>query len=639
MPVLTRHPEASGTRGRAVGSAEATTNGDWPIISYYVTIVRGVLCGRARFLTFVLASAMHAALHALLALAAGALAAVLSQRLGLGASIGPSAAFAPHDAHVAQVSSGAPFGLSVPLAGARLDLAGRAFVWSALGLGIAVLKGGFGVYATYVQASLSGELGANLRERLLERLLTVHRLRRPRHGDHAEAPPQRSTADVVAAFTDRVHDVELGLKDGFIGGLRAVAQLAPIVLLLFYLSPRTAAVAVAVLLLFGVVLGRVRAAYRKAVGRAFRERARLLEAADESVRHAELWVTYGAEEKARRTLGELGRAIARRGAGLEARAAAMSSANEVLGAAALVLGIGASRTSWFGPTIDGATLLAFALAFFLAYRPMRELADARLAMARASAAYQELSEIIGDRVDGEATRDGSDVVGVGADGGSRALETGRAWPLAILELRDLRLSHGGCGPINLRVSSGAIVVVAGPTGVGKTTLVRTLLGLEPSAGGEILYDGKALGDAPAGPARRPFAWVPQDAPLLADSLEANVGLGAGGTGASAALEPIGAGHLGGALAGARLGSGGRSVSGGERQWIALARAMATSQPVLLLDEPTSGLDADAQRRVLEAIRGLRGLRTVLLVTHRTEPFEIADVVVRLGATGAFERAA
>ena len=106
-------------------------------------------------------------------------------------------------------------------------------------------------------------------------------------------------------------------------------------------------------------------------------------------------------------------------------------------------------------------------------------------------------------------------------------------------------------------------------------------------------------------------------------------LGAPGADAREELEPFGAAHLAQSLRDARLGAGGRAVSGGERQWIALARAIATRLPVLLLDEPTSGLDPDAQRRVLAAIAGLRGRRTVRLVTHRPEPLTIADVVVRL----------
>jgi ABC-type transport system involved in cytochrome bd biosynthesis fused ATPase/permease subunit len=164
--------------------------------------------------------------------------------------------------------------------------------------------------------------------------------------------------------------------------------------------------------------------------------------------------------------------------------------------------------------------------------------------------------------------------------------------------------------------------------------VRTLLGLERPAAGQIFFGGESLDLAPPGSHGRPFAWVPQDAPLLADTLSANVTLGDDSADVREALSPMGASHLVTALGDARLGAGGRAVSGGERQWIALARAIASRQPVLVLDEPTSGLDARSQERVLDALGKLRGRRTVILVTHRPEPLRIADVVVRLGRAAA-----
>jgi ABC-type transport system involved in cytochrome bd biosynthesis fused ATPase/permease subunit len=137
----------------------------------------------------------------------------------------------------------------------------------------------------------------------------------------------------------------------------------------------------------------------------------------------------------------------------------------------------------------------------------------------------------------------------------------------------------------------------------------------------MYYASESLDEAGVGPSERPFAWVPQDAPILADTLEANVGLG-GVT--PTALDPDFARSIGDAILMTE-----RKLSGGERQLVALARALATDLPVLLLDEPTSALDAEAEARVLAKLDALRGKRTVVLVTHRTAPLAIADIVVKL----------
>ncbi len=494
------------------------------------------------------------------------------------------------------------------------------------GLAAAALKAGGGVVAAYGQARVAGDVGARLRAEVLDRLLSAYPLRRSRHADHSS--PARGESFVssptrcVAALTACIHEVELGLHTGVLGGLRAVGQLLPLAFVLFWLAPRLALVAIAVFAPFALLLGANRRRWKRAHSTAMRESELLLEAADEAVRHAELWMTYGAEEKARTHVAVLGNAVARTSARLEAGAAAMTGANEVLGAAALVCTLGAARMGWLGDAGGGTALLSFTVAFFLAYRPIRDLTEARFAWLRGQVAFEELEDLAPARLsDAKAPRRS-------AEPGPDASREGPCWSLAALDLCGLELARGGAQPVTLSLAPGQIVAVLGPTGTGKTTLLRTLLGLEASAGGRIEYAGVSLESAPAGPAGRPFAWVPQEAPLLLDTLAANVALGAPAD-ARSALTPLGAAHLVDSLGNERLGAGGRPVSGGERQWISLARAIASRQPILLLDEPTSGLDPASQAQVLDAIARLRGARSVLLVTHRPEPLAIADQVVRL----------
>jgi ABC-type transport system involved in cytochrome bd biosynthesis fused ATPase/permease subunit len=181
---------------------------------------------------------------------------------------------------------------------------------------------------------------------------------------------------------------------------------------------------------------------------------------------------------------------------------------------------------------------------------------------------------------------------------------------------------------------GQIIGLVGRTGSGKTTLLRALLGLTPSRGA-LAASGVDLARAGVGPEHRPFAWVPQDAPLVTGTLAENIAL-LGGDQARAvdALRAVGAERLAAIAHTDIVGPAGRPLSGGERRQVSLARAFATDLPVLLLDEPTEGLDAEASAAVLAAITSLRGRRTVLVATHRPEVVAITDKVVRLGAPPA-----
>lgn len=483
--------------------------------------------------------------------------------------------------------------------------------FAALALAAMLLKVGGGVVATYEEARLAGEVGVDLRSTVLDAWLAHEQLRRARLDDHGSTSRDAVGSDArgVAALTERVREMEAGLLHGLFGGARAALQLVPLAGVLVFLAPKLALSAIAILACFSLFLSVGRSAFRREQRALGATHEALLESADEAIRHADLWRTYGSEEKVRAHVKRIGERIAHHAARLEARTVAFSGANEVLGALALLLTLLAAKSGLVGGA-QVSSLLPFAVAFFLAYRPLRELAEARIAWARATAATEELALPPKPRI------------------APAIAAPRRAWALEALHVRQLVLANGTRRSLSLTIEPGSLVAVVGANGSGKTTFLKTLLGLEPATSGSLAYGSERLDRAGVGPGERPFAWVPQDAPLLADTLEANVGLAEEvrlkEAIATMELEPLAA-----RIAGARLGAGGRAVSGGERRSIAIARALASSLPVLLLDEPTTGLDDAAKRRLIAALVSLKGSRTVVIVAHDDAPVAIADYVVSL----------
>jgi len=213
-----------------------------------------------------------------------------------------------------------------------------------------------------------------------------------------------------------------------------------------------------------------------------------------------------------------------------------------------------------------------------------------------------------------------------------------------IELRNITVrypqaNHSALSHVSLQVSPGETVALVGPSGSGKTTLVNLLPRfLEPNDG-TLLLDGKPLSQWSVKALRRQFAMVSQDVVLFNDTVAANVSLGAGG--GSDERERIRA-----ALAGANLldfaealpngldtvvGHNASEFSGGQRQRLAIARAIFKDAPILILDEATSALDSESERLVQQALGRLMKGRTSIVVAHRLSTIERADRIVVVDA--------
>jgi branched-chain amino acid transport system ATP-binding protein len=195
----------------------------------------------------------------------------------------------------------------------------------------------------------------------------------------------------------------------------------------------------------------------------------------------------------------------------------------------------------------------------------------------------------------------------------------------MLELKGLGVSYGGVEAVrnlSLEVGRGEIVGLIGPNGAGKSTTLHAIMGLIPPREGEILLAGVSLrGRSPEHVAQSGVALVPEGRRIFAElSVEENLQLGlAGRRSQDAAEEDLAAvRELFPVVADFRRRPAG-TLSGGQQQQLAIARALVAAPDLLLLDEPSLGLSPTVVSVVFEALQAIRDRGvTVLLVEQRAQ---------------------
>ncbi len=195
---------------------------------------------------------------------------------------------------------------------------------------------------------------------------------------------------------------------------------------------------------------------------------------------------------------------------------------------------------------------------------------------------------------------------------------------SILRVRGLDAGYGGfpvLHGVDLDVSAGEIVAVVGPNGAGKSTLLKTIFRLLPAQAGSVRFDGADLRRTPAhGLAAMGMGYVPQENNTFPDlSVRDNLAVALRGQNPIEIRRKIRAvGEAYPALAG-RMGQNASTLSGGERQMLALASAMITSPKFLALDEPTTGLAPSIVRERIDDILRIRDAGTTLLWVIEESP--------------------
>jgi subfamily B ATP-binding cassette protein MsbA len=293
---------------------------------------------------------------------------------------------------------------------------------------------------------------------------------------------------------------------------------------------------------------------------------------------------------------------------------------ETLGGVAVVLVILYGGHRVIEDAMDPGSFFSFITALLLAYEPMKRLANLNASLQEGLASAERVFAIL-DREPTVVER---------PDASSLVIRGGE------VELRNVGFSYGSDQPalngLTLRVPAGKMAALVGPSGAGKSTILNLIPRFYDVNSGAVLIDGQDVRDVTFASLRGAMGLVSQEIILFDDTVRANIAYGREGASeediiaaakAAAAHDFIMELPLG---YDTEVGQRGVRISGGQRQRLAIARAMLKNAPILLLDEATSSLDTESERQVQAALERLTENRTTLVIAHRLSTVMNADVI-------------
>ncbi len=468
---------------------------------------------------------------------------------------------------------------------------------------------------------LTGRLGAarvmsELRGRLVDHLLV-------------RAPGRRAsnvrTGDLAASAVQGVDALEAYFA-GYLPQL-ILASIVPVAVLVYaaILDPVTAvilAITVPILIMFMILIGKgTQAKTRRRLGALALLSAHFLDV----VRGLETLRAYRREHVQEQVLSDVGESY-RQETMATLRIAFMSALVlelcAMIGIALVAATIGVQLAGGHLTLEAGLTVLLLAPEL---YAPLREVGQQFHASADGVAAYERIFETVSGDSGVPRARDPRAV----PDPARHAIAfesvafTYANRPAAVLD------------GVTLRLAPGTTTALVGPSGSGKSTLARLLMRFDDPTAGRVSCGGVDIREFDVDDWRARIAWVPQLPTLFTGTVAENIRLGAPHADAhqlAIALHAAGAEELVAGLPDGLatvIGEGGRRLSAGQRQRIALARAFLRDAPILVLDEPTAHLDARTAAEVADGLARVAQGRTTLLIVHHASLAAQASKVIAL----------
>ncbi|MFE7705079.1 ABC transporter ATP-binding protein [Streptomyces sp. NPDC057486] len=443
---------------------------------------------------------------------------------------------------------------------------------------------------------------------------------------------RRRLGDVLSRITGDVDAVETFLLSGVADGLYYVIRLGVFLGLLFYLRWDLTILALVIVPLFWCAARRF-SRLIKAASREWRRRSGSISAiAEESLGNIALVQAYNRQETeedrfARESVGKFRAAMA--SARIHAVYSPIVEVIELTGALA-VMGLGTWKLAQGQLTLGG--LLVFLALLSSLYSPIRGLSHLTNTFYAASASAERIIELLDQRPQVVEAAD--------------ARRVGRA--RGDIEFRGVSFRYPGTSrwalsDVSFHVTPGTTLALVGASGAGKSTVGKLQLRFYDPDQGSVLLDGTDLRDLQLSELRENVAVVLQETLVFHGTVRENIAYGRPD---AAEADIVAAARAADAHDFIQLlpegydtvvGQRGRTLSGGQAQRLAIARAMIRDAPVLILDEPTTGLDTQSGRRIMEPLRRLMAGRTTIVISHNLITTHDATSTVVLDGGRVVER--
>ena len=428
------------------------------------------------------------------------------------------------------------------------------------------------------------------------------------------------TGDLISRVTSDIDAVQSFIASSLLGALIDCITLVGMVSVMFWVNWRFTLIALAVVpVLFGVVYRYTRQI--KKASRAVRKKeSEIISVVQEVLTSIRIVKAFAREDYEQRRLEEQsleGVEIALHARGLKARLSPIVD---------IIIAAGTASVLFFGGrmalegTLDAGSLVLFIWYLGKMYKPMQDLSKMPDAFSKASVGYERIREVL------ETQRDVVDLPKA-----KRAAHLkGR------IEFDNVTFSYGDNVPALNRVSftiePGQTAALVGPTGAGKTTIINLIPRFYDPTEGTVTIDGEDIRHYRQKSLREQISFVLQDTLLFHAPVWQNIAYGKPD---ATRAEILRAADLANATEfidkmpdkfDTMVGERGLTLSQGQRQRIAIARAIIRDTPILIMDEPTSGLDAVSERLVVDAMERLMEGRTCIIVAHRLSTIRRANVI-------------